>query len=378
MCNIDMITGLRHSCRKVTCCIMTDISPEHYVELENAEHPGTVPDSHVSRRAFLSALAGTGIGVSALYLGLRVDTEVGDAVYGGGDPEIGVVADARAEQRFPRHFNLVLGGFGVYDTARLARAMHPSLKHFGQTAFIKNSNSGLDIEKQKRATLDFLDEHDAEVVNLDGHSMAGMVAVEIGKYLISNGIHVQGVLLDCSPERKYDLRPDKLVGAELLAAVDRYTEALDISGGPVSRFGIESAARILEGRVDYRQITQEALRKLHPKNASNRLLEDQARYIDVFQGSEFGPEYPAATVVGKLRPLDWSADPTINNRTALTGWRVDAFPQLTVHDVAVKGGGHANPGAAGAKYTEAITRFGVEQGLYQPRWSPTRTHIFPN
>jgi hypothetical protein len=349
---------------------MADILPEHYLELENAETAAL--SSQVSRRSFLrwagGMAAGATIATSGTFMALRMDTEIGDALYGGGEPEIGLIADVKAEQKFPHHFNIVGGGFGVHDIEGLAEHVHEGLGHFGQTAYIKNSNGGLYVEKQKRNLLEFLEDHGGEVVNLYGHSMDGMTMTEIGCFLMQNGVEVQSKFLDCTPEKKYDVRPDKLQGAEFLAAVDRYSELLDISGGPVSRLVMESASRVLEGRVDYWHIVKEALAKLHPENASNKLLEDQAHYMCAFNGAEWGPQYPRRTVIGKLRPQNWNADPTINNQTALVGWRVDAFPQLAVHDVAVKGGGHANPGAAGAEYTKTLVRFGTEQDLYQAKW----------
>lgn len=349
---------------------MADLSPEQYLAFENAAQNDEAANNEVSRRTFLRGLAGTAIGVSgivgSIYAVLRADTKFGDQIYGGGDPEIGMVDDAEAERKFPRHFNVVGGGFGVYNIESLAAHVHEGLGNFGQTAYIKNSNSGLNPELQKRKVLGFLEDRGAEVVNLYGHSMDGMLMTEIGSFLLKNGVKVQVDLKDCSPEQKYDVRPDERAGAEVLAAFDRYGEFFEAYGGPGTRFMMESAARILDGRVDFEQIAKEALDKLAPDNVSNRLLASQAHYMCAFDGSEWGPDYPSDTVIGKLRPEDWNADPTINNRTALVGWRANAFPQAVVHDVAIKGGGHANPGAEGARYTETLMRFGREMNLYQP------------
>lgn len=359
---------------------MEDLSAEQYLALEHAAVVSDEPEGVMARRTFLRGLAGVGAVGGAVLMGLRLDTKVGEQLYGSGEPEIGVVPDLVAERKFPYHYNLVFGGFGVYNIQHLAQAVHPALRHYGQTAYIKNSNGGLYINKQKQRVLDFLKERNATSVIMYGHSFSGMETVEIGQHLLENGIEVQAEILDCTPEVKYDLRPGKLAGAEFLAAVDKYTESLDLSGGPATRFAIESLSRVLDGRIDYRQIAWEALRKLSPKNCSNKLLEDQAHYICAFDGAEYGPSYPATTTIAKLRPRNWDADQTINNLTSLAGWRSHAFPHMTVHDVPIVGGGHANPGATGAKYTEAIMRVGQEFGFYtgSPVNMSHRTHYDPN
>jgi hypothetical protein len=344
---------------------MEDLSPYQYLEIENAGVDVLPPTpSEVTRRTVLKTAAVLGAGACTTYKLLQLDTQIGDEVYGTSPVEVGVVPDLEAEKTFPRHFTIVGGGFGVFNIEGLALAVHPGLKGFGQTAYLKNSNGGLYLDQLKQSTLAFLEERGGEVVNLYGHSMNGMEMTEIGHFLLKNGVHVQAEFLDCTPEAKYDIRPGKRSGAEFLAMVDKYTEMLGVSGGPGTRFAMEMASRKLQGRMDWEQMIKEALAKTSPQNCSDKLLLDMAHYMCAFDGSEFGPDFPVTTVVGKLRPADWSADPTINNQTSLAGWRNHAFPQLSVHDIAVMGGGHANPGAAGAHYTESLRRFGQEMGLY--------------
>jgi len=347
---------------------MLELSPEQYLEIEN-----DVPPEH-PRRTFLKALGWVGAGMGAAYAGLRMDSQLGDAVYGDTPPEVHLLEDSDAEKQFPHHFNVVGGGFGVYNIAELASHVHNGLRQFGQTAYIKNSNGGLKVDAQEDALLNFLEERGGEVVTLYGHSLDGMVMTEVGRNLLKHGVEVQAVLLDCTPERKYDIRPDKRTGAEFLAAVDRVTEVLDIGNGIVTRGAFESISRICQGRDDYDQIVKEALAKIAPNNCSDRLLMKQADYACSFNGAKFGQSYPARTVVGKLRPADWNADLTINNKSALIGWRTDSFPHLTVDDVAVMGGAHANPGNQEAHYTTTLIRYGKERDFYQPSVAKSNHH----
>ena len=296
-------------------------------------------------------------------------------IYGGGPPEIGVVPDAAAERKFPNHFNIVGGGFGVYDIEGLASHVHDGLKGFGQTAYVKNSNSGLQIDAQKHVLLNFLEERNAEVVNLYGHSMDGMEMHEIGAFLLEHDIKVQSLLLDCTPETKYNVRAGKLLGAEILAEIDRLSEDLGVSGGPGSRVVFEIISRLLDGRRDWNQIVKEALAKTGPENASDRLIEDQAHYMCAFDGSEFGAVYSKSTAIGKLRPKNWNADQTVDNEFSLFSWRSHAFPHLSVDDLAVIGGGHANPGAAGVQYTPTLMRYATEKDFYD---GTTATLMSPN
>jgi pimeloyl-ACP methyl ester carboxylesterase len=347
---------------------MSDISPELYLELENA-----TPPKH-SRRTFLKALGYVGAGLGAAYTGLRLDSQLGDAIYGDEPPEVHLLEDSDAAKQFPHHFNVVGGGFGVFNVQELASHVHNGLREFGQTAYIKNSNGGLHEGAQEEALLAFLEEHGGEVVTLYGHSMDGMVMTEIGRSLLRNGVEVQAVLLDCTPERKYDVRPGKLAGAEFLASVDRATEVLQIDNGVGVRAAFEGISRVCQGRTDYDKIVEEALAKITPNNCSDRLLKKQANYICSFNGAEQGQDYPIGTKIGKLRPADWNADQTTNNRTALVGWRSDAFPHLTVDDVAVMGGAHANPGNQEAHYATTLVRYGRERGFYQPHASKSNNH----
>lgn len=347
---------------------MEDLTPEQYLEIENA----TAPEH--SRRTFLKALGWVGAGMGATYTGLRLDSQLGDAVYGDAPPEVHLLEDSDAEKQFPHHFNVVGGGFGVYNIAELASHVHNGLRNFGQTAYIKNSNGGLKVDAQETALLNFLEERGGEVVTFYGHSFDGMVMTEIGRNLLKHGVQVQAVLLDCTPERKYDVWPDKRTGAEFLAAVDRVTDVLDIGNGIVTRGTFEAVSRICQGRSDYKQIVKEAVAKLASNNCSDRLLTKQANYICSFQGADFGHDYPVGTAIGKLRPADWSADSTINNKSALVGWRADAFPHLSVDDVPVMGGAHANPGNQEAHYATTLVRYGHERGFYQPAVTKSNRH----
>jgi pimeloyl-ACP methyl ester carboxylesterase len=300
----------------------------------------------MGRRSFLRLL---GVGAVAAGVTLGADTAVGDLIWGGTNPEIGVLDNAEAKRLFPDTYTLVMSGFSIADVKGLAESVNPALRMFGQVGYIKNGNSGLQIEDMKRETVSFARAVGAKTIRFYGHSMSGMEAAELGAHLQSNGVDVDALYLDCTPKSYLDVRGDKQTGTDVLTLMDN----MKIHGGPLLRFLVETGMRVFtDHRDDYLQICREALGQIAPDSCSNTLIEDQARYIRQFDADQFAGAFKPTTGIIKLQPEDLSRDTTIDNALALPAWR-DTFSRLEprrYHDevsgvirASVPNGSHADP-----------------------------------
>jgi len=326
----------------------------------------------MGRRRFLQAL---GMGAMAVGVTLGVDTAVGDLIWGGTNPEIGMLDNAEAARLFPDTYTLVMSGFSIADVEGLAKAVNPALSNFSQVGWIKNSNSGLQIEDLKRTTLTFARSVGAKTMRLYGQSMSGMEAVELGAYLQANGVAVDALYLDCTPKSYRDVRGDKQTGTDILTLMDN----MKIHGGPLLRFFVETGMRVFtDHRDDYLQICREALGQLAPDSCSNILLEDQARYIRQFRAEQFAGLFRPSTSIIKLQPEDLAMDMTIDNATAYLAWR-EVFSHLeprryqdvvsNVIKASVANGSHANPDSC-PDYIPAMMAASYAAGLsdgHRPR-----------
>ncbi|QLY34451.1 alpha/beta hydrolase [Nocardia huaxiensis] len=204
-------------------------------------------------------------------------------------------------------FDLV--GLGVLDATDTARAL-PSLARLGSVWAVRYDNSGIDTKVIADLIVKVTEAAKAPNVVLAGHSMGGVIALEIAEHLhVESTRRVVGVILDCTPVDLHAVRAESRdQGEELLRwtgwvpgaresrllrlAAETYARHERFVGGP---HGV---------RWDrFRQALKEVLRDkiLNTDAASNGLIEAQFKAI-VAGGAVDDLRTLAKPVNGKPRP----------------------------------------------------------------------------
>ncbi len=128
---------------------------------------------------------------------------------------IPIAAPATPQQRGTAVFDLLgLGGLDATDTARAL----PSLTQLGSVWAIRYDNTGIDTKVISDLILRVTDAANIDNIVLVGHSMGGVIALEIGKHIHTGSAKkLSAVILDCTPVNLDAVRPESRdQGEELL------------------------------------------------------------------------------------------------------------------------------------------------------------------
>ncbi len=99
-----------------------------------------------------------------------------------------------------------LVGLGNLDAGDTARAL-PSLAEIGRVWAVRYDNEGIDTKVISNIIADRADREGVENVLLVGHSMGGVIALEVAQHLYQDtSKNVLGVVLDCTPINLHAVR----------------------------------------------------------------------------------------------------------------------------------------------------------------------------
>ncbi|WP_067573394.1 alpha/beta fold hydrolase [Nocardia acidivorans] len=222
-------------------------------------------------------------------------------------------------------FDLV--GLGVLDAGDTARAL-PSLSKLGSVWAVRYDNAGIDTKVIADLIVKVTEASKARNVILAGHSMGGVIALEIAKHLhTGSDRRVLAVILDCTPVDLHAVRPEaRDQGEEMMRWTGWIPGARE---SRLLRFTVEMYARhenfMGGGRYGFRadRLREAAKNVLHDKifntdTASNGLIEAQFKAIvaggaidDLQALSKPANGKPRPAIVF-IRPHDAYRDPIVD------------------------------------------------------------------
>jgi len=266
-----------------------------------------------------------------------------------------------------------LVGLGNLDATDTATAL-PTLSDIGQVWAVEYDNSGLDTAVVSNLILERAGWSGIERITLVGHSMGGIVALEVAQHLYEETyLEVSGVILDCTPIDLHAVRAESRdAGEELLrwigwlpgARESRSMRMIVEIAARQDRF-VEYSARWYR-RIDtdeLHEVIEEVLQDkiLSTDAASNGLIESQFRAIvasgaiDNLKALAAERDDKARPAVVFLRPRRALDDPVVD---------VDYTQRILVDQSGGVGGtllvskldrtGHANPIQAPEPYNAAV------------------------
>ncbi|WP_368680595.1 alpha/beta hydrolase (plasmid) [Rhodococcus opacus] len=265
-----------------------------------------------------------------------------------------------------------LVGLGNLDATRTASSL-PALSHIGQVWAVRYDNTGIDTKVISNLITTQAREQGVDAVVLSGHSMGGVIALEVADHLYRDtDLTVDAVILDCTPLDLHAVRArSRDAGENLLRWIGWIPGARE---SRVLRLLVETAARqdrfvdhsTWYPRIDpaeLREVLREVLRDkiLSGRAASNGLIESQFTVI-VASGAIDNLNALAHTREGKPRP----AIVFLRPRAAAADQVVDVDysqhilidhsggPDGTLLVVKLDGTGHANPNQHPGTYNDAI------------------------
>ena len=183
-----------------------------------------------------------------------------------------------------------LVGLGNLDATRTASSL-PALSHIGQVWAVRYDNSGIDTKVISTLIRAQAREQGVDAVVLSGHSMGGVIALEVADHLYRDtDLTVDAVILDCTPLDLHAVRAQSRdAGENLLRWIGWIPGARE---SRVLRLLVETAARqdrfvdhsTWYPRIDpaeLREVLREVLRDkiLSRRAASNGLIESQFTVI---------------------------------------------------------------------------------------------------
>ncbi|MEV6558276.1 alpha/beta hydrolase [Nocardia sp. NPDC051756] len=265
-----------------------------------------------------------------------------------------------------------LTGLGTLDASDTARAL-PALTHLGSVWAVRYDNSGIDTEVISDLIVDASTAADIDNIVLVGHSMGGVIALEIAKHIYT-GSHktLRAVILDCTPLDLNAVRRESRDQAEellrwagwlpgaresrtLRLSVEMYarrTEFIDYSSVPP---GIRTARFF--SALDW------VLRRkiLSPDAASNDLIEAQFKTIVAGGAASdlraLAKRRPGTTrpAIVFIRPHNPARDPVVDD-TYSHDVLIDLVGGIhgTLLVVLTRHTGHADPRRHPAEYNAVI------------------------
>ncbi len=285
----------------------------------------------VSRRRFLVG-SGLGLGIATdLYVTRQIqEYRMKTALL--------ALPDEYAETHFPTTSWILFPGYKTsWEEARwILNSLRPAMKLRGQMAAVGYSNRGLDIHEIFAEVRRHIRITQLETVYFYGHSFGGMVAVQVAAMLREIGVSVEVILLDSSPESKYDV----LDQAWFEGVVYLYEHGYRIPS--VVRGGYELSERVVhKNERSWRQILNQTLEQLSPLAPSSVLIQSESAYIYAYDSTRFRNRLGDTEMVWFGNPEDG----TVNYQSARTGW-AETFPENMVSNDRITVGAvppHASP-----------------------------------
>ncbi|WP_024803828.1 alpha/beta fold hydrolase [Nocardia sp. BMG51109] len=286
------------------------------------------------------------------------------------EPAVLPIAAPVPEARGTAVFDMT--GLGTLDATDTARAL-PSLTRLGSVWAVRYDNTGIDTKVISDLILKVTEAAHIDNIVLVGHSMGGVIALEIGQRIHTDSTkRLQAVLLDCTPVNLDAVRPEsRNQGEDLLRWAGwlpgiRESRALRLLVETYSRrdrFVDKSTLPPIVHLERLRTVVGEVLRQKvgNPDAASNGLIESQFRAI-VAGGAVDDLRAMAKPANGKprpaiafVRPANPERDPIVDvedsHRVLIDRvGGVDGTLLVTL----TRGTGHANPAQQPSAYNKVI------------------------
>lgn len=308
-----------------------------------------------------------GLALSATALA-GIDTITGAALWHNDTPSITTIEGQSAQQASDKvlidsHSDamLVFGGFGVSNSRakQIGTKIEGILPDLEKVAVINYANKGIDIDKIVETTEEYLEANDIDTIDIYGHSMGGMIGMEVAAELRGKGdIAVRSIILDCTPATKRNVRGFDRGGTTLL----KQTDELGLHFGPVTRVGMQ-ATRILTKNpkaIFDSDTFPKALRQAS-NSASNGVMQDQAGIVDAFNVADYKNTFPASsTDIIQIHPYNNEADHTIDDSQAYSDWQTGLVRPIS--RIALRGSGHASILSDTALYSKALHKVYTSSG----------------
>lgn len=191
-------------------------------------------------------------------------------------------------------FDLV--GLGALDATETARAL-PSLSGLGSVWAVRYDNTGIDTKVIADLIVKVTDAAKAPNVVLVGHSMGGVIAMEIAKHLhVGSSKKVLAVLLDCTPIDLHAVRAESRdQGEELMRWMGWFPGARE---SRLLRFTAETYARRNQFLTDRSDVDLGNLR-----DAMSEVLDDKIRNPDVASTGLIEAQFKAIVAGGAVDDL---------------------------------------------------------------------------
>lgn len=286
-------------------------------------------------------------------------------------PEIHEIHQSEDSQNDTAFVDMV--GLGNLDASETATTLVSPYSEIGDVWAVQYDNSGIDTKVISHMIEQKANERGIEKIALAGHSMGGVVALEVAQHLYEEtDIDLLAVVLDCTPIDLDAVRPDERSrGQDMMRWIGRIPGARESRS---VRMIVETVARkerfIGEDLWQDPSIDFEAMRnvllqvwheKILSKNvASNGLIESQFAAITA-SGARENIKAIAQVLDGKIQPVivfmrpKFNTDDTVvdNDKTqrALLDSRRDNNFDLVVTRTNT---GHANPNQDPGEYTLAL------------------------
>ncbi|SDJ32805.1 Pimeloyl-ACP methyl ester carboxylesterase [Rhodococcus triatomae] len=265
-----------------------------------------------------------------------------------------------------------LVGLGNLDATETARTLD-SLAGLGQVWAVQYDNSGIDTAVIADLVRQRAEDEGVDTVVLSGHSMGGVIALEVARHLYTEtDLVVSGVILDSTPIDLHAVRAESRdAGEEMLRWIGWIPGARESRS---VRFAVETAARKdrfvtrdagLPG-IDVHEffdVVDEVMREkiASDRAASNGLIESQFKTI-VASGAAGDLSALAHDVDGKprpgvvfLRPRQGIDDQVVDvDYSQRILYDRSGGPRGSLRVVRMAGTGHANPNQAPDAYNAAI------------------------
>ncbi len=266
-----------------------------------------------------------------------------------------------------------LVGLGNLDAGDTARAL-PSLAEIGRVWAVRYDNEGIDTKVISNIIADRAEREGVDDVVLVGHSMGGVIALEVAQHLYQDtSMNVLGVVLDCTPINLHAVRAqERDHGEDMLrwigwvpgARESRTVRLLVELAAREERFIDRSTHLIPRVRLgELKDATAEVLRDkiFSTDSASNGLIESQFKTV-VASGASDNLQALTQERNGKPRPaivflrprnswqdrvvdVDYSQKILIDQSGGVGG----SLLVIRMHDT-----GHANPIQRPDQYNAAI------------------------
>jgi len=265
-------------------------------------------------------------------------------------------------------------GLGNLDASATARSL-PALADLGQVWAVQYDNEGLDTAVISRIVTSYAQSMGIYKVVLVGHSMGGIIAIEVGEHIVHDtDVTLVALILDCTPVNLHAVRPgSRDAGEDLLRWMGWLPGARESRG---LRLAVETAARkdqyLLTDSEPHPLLDPLALgatirnvlrtKIFNTDAASNGLIQSQFLAIaasgaadDLAAIDKEAGDRPLPAIVF-LRPDFGTDDPVVDvDYSQKVLFDVTGGPSGRLFVVRMPSSGHANPKQEPQAYNAAIT-----------------------